>query len=294
MLKHNVKNSVIPKRVVVVGAGGFIGTALVKLLSKKSIPHLALTSNNLNLLDTGASNKLIDIIQPEDTLIVISAIAPCKDNQMLFKNISMMAAVCAAVEKSPPKHVIYISSDAVYADDVKPLTENSCAEPSSLHGVMHLAREVMLKQVCVTPLAILRPTLVYGPGDTHNGYGPNQFQRLAVEGKSITLFGGGEEQRDHVYIEDVVEILSLVITYKSSGVLNVATGSLTSFSDIAQMVAAQFKPSTIIKTVPRKVPMPHKGYRPFDITVCRNAFPNFGYLPLKEGLKRMNREIMGK
>lgn len=294
MLKHYAKNSVIPQRVVVMGAGGFIGAALVKLLSKKNVSHVALTSSNLNLLDTEAANKLTDILQPEDTLVAISAIAPCKDNQMLLKNISMMAAVCAAIEKSPPKHVIYISSDAVYSDDERPITENSCAEPSSIHGVMHLAREVMLKQVCGMPLAILRQTLVYGTGDTHNGYGPNQFHRLAIEGKSITLFGEGEEQRDHVHIDDVIEIINHVITHKSSGVLNVATGTVKSFRDIAQMVAAHFNPPIIIKTTPRKGPMPHRGYRPFDITACRNAFPDFSYLPLEEGLKRMDHEIIGR
>jgi len=276
------------------GAGGFIGASLVKLFSKKNIPHVALTSSHLNLLDAESSNKLIDILQPEDTLVVISAIAPCKDNQMLLKNIAMMTAVCAAIEKSPPNHVIYISSDAVYADDTKPLTEKSCAEPSSLHGVMHLTREVMLKQVCTMPLAILRPTLVYGAGDTHNGYGPNQYHRFARERKSITLFGEGEEQRDHVHIEDVTEIISLVITHSSAGVLNVATGTVTSFREIAQMVVSHFNPPTIIKTTPRKGPMPHRGYRPFDITACRNAFPEFSYLSLKEGLKRMNDEIMGR
>jgi len=293
MLKHNTEYPMIPKRVVVMGAGGFIGASLVRLLSKRNIPLVALTSNMLNLLNDDATNRLIDIIQPEDTLIVIAAIAPCKDNQMLLKNISMIASVCAAIEKSPPKHVVYISSDAVYADDTKPLTENSCAEPSSLHGVMHLAREIALKQVCNMPLSILRPTLVYGAGDTHNGYGPNQFYRLAVGGKSMALFGEGEEQRDHVHIEDVIEIISLVITRKSSGVLNIATGTVTSFREIAQKVAALVKTSTIIKTVPRNGPMPHRGYRPFDINACRKAFPDFRYLPLEEGLKRMDRENNG-
>ena len=294
MLKHNAKYPMIPQRVIVMGAGGFIGASLISLLSKRDIPHLALTSSKLNLLNDNATKKLADIIKPEDTLVVIAAIAPCKDNQMLLKNISIMASVCAAIEKTPPKHVIYISSDAVYADDTKPLAENSCAEPASVHGIMHLAREVMLKQVCNMRLAILRSTLVYGAGDTHNGYGPNQFYRFAVEGKSITLFGEGEEQRDHVHIEDVIEIISLVITHKSSGVLNVATGVVKSFRDIAQAVATNFNPPIIIETTPRKGLMPHGGYRPFDITACRNAFPNFSYLPLEEGLKRMDYKIVGK
>ena len=36
---------------------------------------------------------------------------------------------------------------------------------------------------------ILRPTLVYGPGDTHNGYGPNMFLRAVNSGENIDLFG---------------------------------------------------------------------------------------------------------
>jgi len=48
------------------------------------------------------------------------------------------------------------------------------------------------------PLAILRPTLVYGAGDPHNGYGPNRFRRLASANQPIVLFGEGEERRPAV------------------------------------------------------------------------------------------------
>ena len=292
MLKHNVDYPVIPQRVVVMGAGGFIGASLVKCLSNKNIPNLALKSSDVNLLDPEASNKLIDIMQPEDTLVVISAIAPCKDNQMLLKNIAMMVPVCEAIEKSPPAHVIYISSDAVYADDTKPLTEKSCAEPSSLHGVMHLAREVMLKNSCLSPLTILRPSLIYGAADTHNGYGPNQFRHLAAEGKDIVLFGNGEERRDHVFIDDVAEIIRLVVIHKSQGVLNVATGTVTSFREVAELVASHFNPPPAINTAPRKGPMPHGGYRPFDISVCSRTFPEFHYSSLAEGLAISQEQMM--
>jgi len=38
---------------------------------------------------------------------------------------------------------------------------------------MHLTREMILKNKFNKILCILRPTLIYGPGDSHNGYGPN-------------------------------------------------------------------------------------------------------------------------
>lgn len=286
MLSHNSLTKTIPERVVVMGAGGFIGASLVKSLDDNKIPFLALTEENMNLFDSDASVRLSDILNPDDTLVVISAIAPCKNNEMLLKNISMMKAVCEAIERQQPNHLIYLSSDAVYADSPDPLIESSCAEPGSLHGLMHLSREVMLKQVCTTPMAVVRPSLIYGPTDTHNGYGPNQFLRLALANKEITLFGDGEEQRDHVFIEDVVEILRLIILHRSEGILNVATGIVTSFRSVAEIVSKLFVPQTGINTKPRVGPMPHNGYRPFDPSACKTAFPEFNYTTLAAGINK--------
>ncbi len=286
MLKHCVSTKTIPKRIVVMGAGGFIGASLVKTLKSSNIPFIALTKKNMNLLDSKASDRLADILNADDTLVVISAIAPCKNNEMLLQNISMMKTVCEAIERKQPKHLIYLSSDAVYADSPNPLTENSSAEPGSLHGVMHLSREIMLKQVCTAPMVILRPSLIYGSEDTHNGYGPNLFLRLAVADKDISLFGEGEEQRDHVYVEDVVKIFLLVILHRSEGVVNVATGSVVSFKRVAEIVSKLFIPHITIKTKPRAGPMPHNGYRPFDPSVSLTTFPEFSYTSLADGLEK--------
>jgi nucleoside-diphosphate-sugar epimerase len=144
---------------------------------------------------------------------------------------------------------------------------------------MHLAREVMFRNEVKAPLAILRPSLLYGAADPHNGYGPNRFRRLAASGEPIVLFGEGEERRDHVYIGDVAELVARVLYRRSRGVLNVATGSVHSFRDIAQRFSKN------IKATPRSGPMPHNGYRPFDAAATRKAFPDFRYTSLDEGLK---------
>ncbi len=292
MLEHLAPDAFIPARVVVMGAGGFLGRTISNHMKRKGLPVLSLTSTSLNLLKDDASQKLAEILHPDDTLVVVSAIAPCKDNHMLLQNIVMMTAVCSAIEKSMPAHVVYISSDAVYRDYPTPLSESSCAEPSSVHGAMHITREVMLKNSCSTPLAILRPSLVYGAADTHNGYGPNQFRRLGAEGKDIVLFGEGEERRDHVFIDDVAEIVRLTVIHKSTGVLNVATGNVASFREVAELVASCFLPPPAIKTAPRKGPMPHGGYRPFDISVCRMAFPGFHYTSLGDGIAKSHHEAI--
>jgi nucleoside-diphosphate-sugar epimerase len=221
-----------------------------------------------------------------DAVVAAAAIAPVKNAQMLADNMRLAASIIDALKKVPVAHVVNISSDAVYADGPLPLSEASPTAPTSLHGAMHLARELAFDAEAGAPLANLRPTLIYGASDPHNGYGPNRFRRLANEGKDIFLFGEGEEQRDHVFIDDVAELIMQVIQHKSIGALNIATGHTHSFMEIAKaVVAISGKPVTV--TTSRRVgPVPHNGYRPFDITACLQAFPNFRYTLLREGLRK--------
>ncbi|MEX2615886.1 MAG: NAD(P)-dependent oxidoreductase [Alphaproteobacteria bacterium] len=285
MLEHRNAIPLKPVRVVIIGAGGFVGGASAAMLEAQNIPTLRIGRDSVDLLTSDAIGKLIALLKPDDALVVVSAIAPCKTVSMLSDNIRMMESVCLALEKAPVAHVAYISSDAVYADDTNPLTEESRIQPDSLHGMMHAARELMLRSVVGdTPFAALRPSLLYGVDDPHNGYGPNQFRRRGQAGEDIVLFGEGEERRDHVLIDDVAAIILNVLLRRSAGALNVATGSVASFRDIAELVAGHFEKPPRIVGRPRSGPMPHDGYRPFDIRACKAAFPDFRYTPLAEGI----------
>ena len=235
----------------------------------------------------GAAESLAAALRADDALVFASAKAPCKDLAMLRENLVMAEAVCSALQKRPVAHVLYLSSDAVYKDSPKPLTEASCAEPGALHGVMHLAREVALRQVHAGPLVLLRSTLVYGFEDPHNGYGPNRFRRLAAAGKEIVLFGEGEERRDHVDVEDVAELARLMIVHRSAGIANAVSGEVASFRELAEHAAAAFEPRVAVKGSPRSGPMPHDGLRPFDNSAVLAAFPGFRFKPWREGLARV-------
>ncbi|MGQ0812075.1 MAG: NAD-dependent epimerase/dehydratase family protein [Nitrospiraceae bacterium] len=284
MLKHLHPLPQIPHRVVVIGAGGFVGSAIVRQLAQDGVPVHPLTRTDLDLLSPEAAKCLVAMLRPTDSVVFVSAIAPAKTVSMLMDNLRMAEAVCAALASTEIAHLVYISSDAVYADDANPVTEESPCAPTTLHGVMHLARELMLKSSTRVPVAMLRPTLIYGAGDPHNGYGPNRFRRQAAGGNDISIFGEGEEQRDHVLIQDVARAAALVLAHRSAGAINVVTGVSTSFSKIAQCIAEQF--SVKVVSQPRPGPRPHLVHRFFDITRCLEAFPSFHYTPLALGLEQ--------
>jgi nucleoside-diphosphate-sugar epimerase len=294
MLEHLNTLKRTPARVVVMGAGGFVGGALAARLARDGVPVLALGRREIDLLAEDAAERLAAMLRPDDAFVAVSALAPCGNSEMLVKNMVMAHAMVRALVASPVAHVINISSDAVYADSPEPLTESSCTAPGTLHGAMHLAREVMFRVEVPAPLAILRPSLLYGAKDPHNGYGPNRFRRQAQRGEDIVLFGEGGERRDHVSIDDVAEIAAQMLLRRSKGEINVATGEVHSFREIAEKVVRLAGKTVAIKDSPRSGPMPHNGYRPFEITACRNAFPDFHYTPLEEGLARAQREMQAK
>src|SRR3990167_56574 len=167
MLEH-LQSAHYPARIVILGAGGFVGGTLDQRLKQDKANVLALTRQEVDLLTATAENKLTALLHSEDILVVICAEAPCKNTAMLYRNIAMVNTICEVLKKQMVRQVIYISSDAVYADSATPLHEDSVTAPTSLHGIMHLTREMMLFSLCFElniPLAILRPSLLYGAKD---------------------------------------------------------------------------------------------------------------------------------
>jgi UDP-glucose 4-epimerase len=284
MLVHQSPQPLGPARVVVVGAGGFVGNAIAARLEKDGTPVLRLARRDIDLLAPDASSRLGALLRADDVLVAVSAMAPVRNAEMLRDNMILAANIVKAAAAAPLAQVVNISSDAVYGDSAEPMDEDAAKSPDSLHGIMHLARELMFRSEIKAPLAMLRPSLLYGVSDPHNGYGPNRFRRLAESGEQIILFGKGEERRDHVLIDDVAELAARAIYRRSTGALNIATGTVTSFHDIAEMVVRLTGSAGTIVETPRSGPMPHNGYRAFTTAACRAAFPDFAYTPLEKGL----------
>ena len=111
----------------------------------------------------------------------------------------------------------------------------------------------------------------------------------AAEADRVQL-GEGEEQRDHVDVEDVATIVCRVLAQRSEGTLNIATGVVTSFRTIAEHVVALSRTKVPISTSPRDGPMPHNGYRAFDPQNTLAAFADFRYTALAAGLKRAQQQ----
>lgn len=247
-------------RRVVLGANGFIGKHLMAACPN----FLGLTRKDVDLSEETAGNRLAGLLQDEDTLFFLSAITPDKgrDAESFMKNCRMAGALDIAMKQVKLGRLIYISSDAVFSENLPPITEETPACPNTLYGTMHLAREQICESAVArhgTPFLVVRPCALYGPGDTHQSYGPNRFLGSARREKLIRLFGEGEDLRPHLHIRDFVSILVGLDEKKAEGVFHAIPSASVTFREIADLICRRI-PEVKIEKLPIASPPTTKRY----------------------------------
>lgn len=127
--------------------------------------------------------------------------------------------------------------------------EESKIHPSSFYGITKQVQEQMVILACklkgISGFA-LRYQNVYGPGQSlKNPYTGilSIFSRLALKNDDINIFEDGNESRDFVYIDDVVEatVSCLLKDIKGQHILNVGSGVATTVNEVAAEIVSFLK-----------------------------------------------------
>ena len=270
--------------ILVFGKNGFLASRLKKNFQKNNIKVKFIGSNEIDLTKKNSLKKLKKF-NKKYSIIFLSALTPDKgkDEKTFIKNISMITNLFKYFNEENIQHFLYVSSDAVYNLSQNKINNNTAPSPSDLYGLMHLSRENICKfKILKKNLTILRPTIVYGKGDTHNSYGPNRFIGQLKKNQNIKIFGKGLDIRDHLYVEDLIKIISKAILKKISGTYNVASGSSFKFIDVVKKIRKLTRKKINIDYI-KVNNLPTKRY--FDIVQTKNKF-KLNFTNLNLGLKK--------
>jgi UDP-glucose 4-epimerase len=276
-----------PERVVLLGASGHIGRALTSRLERDGVNVIPHTSKSLDLTRPAALGALDGALGAESALVFASALTPDRGQtpETLLANVAMAANLAKYLRGHAPGLCVYVSSDAVYGFDVNPVTETTPVSPGGYYALGKYAGERVMEYAARAagfPLLTLRVTGVYGPGDPHGAYGPNAFARSLARDRGLRIFGQGEEERDHLYVDDVAGLLAGFIQARATGLFNVATGESRSFADVVKVIRRLVPYEVTVAHAPRAGVVTH---RRFDTTALARALPDFAFTPFDEGLR---------
>ncbi len=132
-----------------------------------------------------------------------------------------------------------------------PTSEDSALKPLSVYGISKLAQELLLLNTAKSlniPTVALRFQNVYGPGQSlSNPYTGilSIFSTRIRHGQDIFIFEDGNESRDFVYIDDVINslILSLENDNANNHVFNIGSGIGTSVQDVSNKLVEKLSAS---------------------------------------------------
>lgn len=276
------------RRIVILGASGFLGSHLSAQAERHEFEVVRPSSKEINLCRPESVSLLAALLRERDVLVHSAAIAPARNAADTATNLTMTHNLVCAAEKIRLAQVLIVSSDAVYGSASGVVNEGTACTPDSPHGIMSLGRELACAEIASDVLTIVRASPVYGVRDTHNSYGPNRFARQALHAGQMTLLGEGKAARDHVSIIDVASILWRCISERQDGTINVASGAMRSFAQVAEIVRGASSGEVLVT---------HAGsesrptYRSFDITNLVRRFPNHVPTLPENGIAHLTRVL---
>ena len=281
------------RRILILGHTGFIGAHLVEVFRK----------NQLDIDIVGRSSPTVDLTSPADVSLLAdhcdlrTAIIMCAavkkefgdDIDSFWQNVTMVVNMCRLLQRCPVRRFIFFSSAAVYGEELHNtnITEDTPPQPASYYGMAKHVGERLFQKVFDgqerTSLLLLRPPMIYGPGDHGSAYGPVGFVKAAVAGKPITLWGDGTERREFIFIDDLVQLVFRLTFREQSGVLNIASGHSYSFADTLEIIS-RFVPKELqVTSRPRTR---EKADHQFNNSVLSSLLPDFAFTSFEEGIRR--------
>jgi ADP-L-glycero-D-manno-heptose 6-epimerase len=285
-------------KVLITGGSGFVGRNLTQRLVKEG-HEITITSTGSEPVVPGVKKVLymglngIDWTKVCNQDIVFHLMANndtlCKDYEEMFRaNVSGPVDLFNFALKHGCKKFVYASSTAVYGSEQAPyIEEKTPINPINIYGQSKAVFDEFAisfaKENDVNVIG-LRYCNIYGPGEDQKGRRMSvigQILRNMLANKRPVLFKNGEQKRDWIYVDDIVEANILSMQKNISGVFNIGSGESHSFNEIIEVINKLLKSNIQPEYIECPFLDNYQSYTECDITKAKRELgfdPKFSFL----------------
>jgi len=304
------------KRVLICGATGFIGRNIIEKLIKDPEIELYGTYHNSEPLsypevkmikaDLRKKEEVDKVISGKDIVIHAAATTSgakdiiSKPHTHVTDNAIMSSLIMRSAFENKVEHFIFFSCTIMYQTSDNPLKEEDFNENQEIFKNYFGAgwTKVYLEKMCEfysrisdTKYTVLRHSNVYGPHDKFDlekshVFGATITKVLKAKDEKVIIWGSGEEERDLIYIDDLVEAvkLSMENQTKKLELLNIGYGNSISISNLVKK---------IIEISGKDLKIEHDISKPtiktklcLDCTKAKNSIKWYPKTSLEEGIRK--------
>ncbi len=257
-------------KILITGIAGFVGSSIAERLLKQTnfkiigidnlssgyIERLSDLRDQIDFINDDVINIDKSIkIENIDLVIHCAAIAPlpeCQKNSYhtITENVSKTGSIIDFMLKRKIQNLIFFSSGAIYeGTTIFPTPENIDISPKLLYPMTKYMSEIYLKGMSSAyniNIISLRLFNLYGPRQDYFRKQPPLLGYLIKQlyyGKTAELFSNGEQRRDYLYIDDLIDLINLSILYlqeikpgRNYLALNAGSGKHYSVNDLIRIL----------------------------------------------------------
>ncbi|MEA3327383.1 MAG: NAD-dependent epimerase/dehydratase family protein [Chloroflexota bacterium] len=294
---------------LITGGAGFLGVALSNRLFRQG--HHVRVLDNLSTGDPQSLDpeihftrgdindrpKLWTLLQDIDCVYHLAARVSVPESVLFPRdyntvNVGGTVTLMEAVRDAGTPRVVLASSGAIYGDQVAPIiSEKMRPHPLSPYAVSKLSSEWYVRTIGALSgieTVCLRIFNAYGPGQripaAHPPIIPN-FIRQSLQNGTLVFHGDGNQTRDYVYVDDVINALVSAGSLQSitEPIINIGSGTETSVRDLARLVIS------VTESKPEEVYNPRIGggvsRMRADISLAKEILDYVPLITLEMGLR---------
>ncbi|GAA4068683.1 NAD-dependent epimerase/dehydratase family protein [Amphibacillus indicireducens] len=218
------------KRILITGAGSYIGTSFENWVSQWPEKY------QVDTIDMRGNEWKDKLFSTYDVIYHIAAIVHVKENdteKYFSVNRDLAVEVAKKAKAEGVKQFIFLSTMGVYGKETGFIDENTKPNPKTPYAQSKLEAEELLKGLTNDSfkVATLRPPIVYGKDCRGN------YPRLAGMALKLPIFPKGKNERSMIFIDNLSEFVRLTIDKELSGLLFPQNKEYVNTTELVRLIA---------------------------------------------------------